>query len=162
VKVLPRPILSVTSAPGISESQTLLLTMDHMAWTLYASNFILGMPGIEFVWPGTWSSVSCFIGWAISILTASLRHSWACALLSVLRMLLTTELELSELSTSLAMNLLLNLSRTLFGLLFVLNHLFQLVRGKLGWCAGTRALLNYIIKLGISQTSIWTQSICGI
>jgi len=33
VKVLPRPISSATSAPGISESQSHLLTMNHMAHT---------------------------------------------------------------------------------------------------------------------------------
>ena len=50
-----------------------------------------------------------------------------------------------------------NLSRTLVRLRFVLNDLFQSLRGKLGRWADTPALLEFIAMLGISQTSIWTQ-----
>jgi len=57
VKVLPRPILPATSDPGISESQTPLLTMNNMAETWCARNFMLGWPGIKSLWPGTRSSV---------------------------------------------------------------------------------------------------------
>jgi hypothetical protein len=43
------------------------------------------------------------------------------------------------------------------GLRFVLNDLFQLLRGMLGRWAHTAALLEFVARLGISQTSIWTQ-----
>jgi len=45
VKVLPRPILSATIAPDISESQTHLLTINHMTQTWCARNFIPRRPG---------------------------------------------------------------------------------------------------------------------
>jgi len=57
----------------------------------------------------------------------------------------------------LAIHLLLNLSWTLFGPLFILNDLFQLLRGQFGIWAHTPALLKLIAMLGIPQTSTWTQ-----
>ena len=48
VNVLPRHISSATSAPGISVSQTHLLTMNHMTQTQCARYFIPGRPGIEY------------------------------------------------------------------------------------------------------------------
>jgi len=48
VKVFPRPISSATSAPGISASQTHLLTMNQMVHTWCARNLVPGRPGIEY------------------------------------------------------------------------------------------------------------------
>jgi len=62
----------------------------------------------------------------------------------------------------LTIHLLLNLSCSLVRLLYVLNDLSQLLRGELGWWVHTPALLRFIAMLGISQTSIPTQWICGI
>jgi len=42
VKVIPSPISAATSAPGISASQTHLLTMNQIAQTWCARNFVLG------------------------------------------------------------------------------------------------------------------------
>jgi len=47
VNVFPRPISSATSAPGISASQTHLLTMNQMPQTWCARNLVPGRPGIE-------------------------------------------------------------------------------------------------------------------
>jgi len=95
VKVLPRPISSTTSTPGISESQTHLLTKNHMAETWCARNFVPGRPPLEFLWHGTRSSVDWQIWWAFSSLTASSRH-WCSNWLSiVLRTVFNTELGLS-------------------------------------------------------------------
>jgi len=187
VKVFPRPILSATSAPDISESQTHLLPMINMAQTWYGRNFCLGRPGIEYLWPGTWSSIDWRIGWAFSSLTASSKLSCSKLLLIVLRTVFNTELvfhgsrssspfhcywtslapwlvifsssmvSFSSSKVLLAIHLLLNLSGTLVGLLFVLNGLFQLLRREVGWWAHTLALLKFIVLLGISQPSIWTQ-----
>src|SRR5882757_5935385 len=92
VKVFPRPILSATTAPGISASQTHLLTMNQMAHTWCARNLVPGKPGIEYLWPGTRSSVDWRIEWAFSSLTASSRHSSSNWLLIVLRTVLKMEL----------------------------------------------------------------------
>jgi len=62
LKVFPRPILSATSATGISVSQTHLLTMNHMAQTWCARNFFPGRPGIDYLGPGTGSSIDWGIG----------------------------------------------------------------------------------------------------
>jgi len=75
VKVLPRPILSATSAPCKSESQTHLLTMIHTAQTWCTRKFFPGRPGMEYLWPGTQSLVDRRIGWPFSRLTASARQS---------------------------------------------------------------------------------------
>jgi len=47
VNILPRPISSSNSAPGISESQNHLLTTIYMAITWCARNLLLGGPGME-------------------------------------------------------------------------------------------------------------------
>ena len=47
VKVFQRPISSATSAPGISATQTHLLTMNHIAKTWCTRNMVLGRPRIE-------------------------------------------------------------------------------------------------------------------
>jgi hypothetical protein len=57
VKVLPTPISSATSASGNLESHTHLLTMNRMAQTLCTRHCIPGRPGIQYLWPGTRSSV---------------------------------------------------------------------------------------------------------
>jgi len=62
----------------------------------------------------------------------------------------------------LAIHLLLDLSCTMVGLLFVLNDLFQLLQGKLGLWAHTPALLKCTVMLGNSHTCIWAQQVCGI
>ena len=71
VKVFPCPISSATSAPGISASQTHIVTMDQIAQTWCPRHFGLGRAGIEYLWPGTWSSIDGRIGWAFGSLTAS-------------------------------------------------------------------------------------------
>jgi len=70
VTVFPRPISSSTSAPDISASQTHLLKMNHTAQMWCTRHFIRGRPGIEYLWPGTSSSVDRRIGWTFSSLTA--------------------------------------------------------------------------------------------
>jgi len=100
VKVFPRPISSATSTPGISESQTHLLTMNQMSQTWCARNLVPGRRGIGYLWPGTWSSGDWRIGWAFSSLTASSRHSCSNSLLIWLRTVLNTELVLSGSRTS--------------------------------------------------------------
>ena len=96
VKVFPRPISSATRAPGISASQTHLLTMNHIAQTWCARHLVPGRPGNEYLWPGTLSSVEWRIWWAFSSLTASSRHWCSNSLLIVLRRVLNTELVLSR------------------------------------------------------------------
>jgi len=95
VKLFPRPISSATSAPGLSVSETHLLTMNHMAQTWFAKNLVPGRAGIEYMWPGTQSSVDWQIRWAFSSLTASSRHSCSNLLLIVFRTGFNTELVLS-------------------------------------------------------------------
>jgi len=92
VEVFPRPISSATSVPGKSASHTHLLTMNQMAWTWRARNLVPGRTGIEYLWPGTQSSVDWWIGWAFSSLTASSRHSCSNSLLIVLRSVFNTDL----------------------------------------------------------------------
>jgi len=93
VEVFPRPILSATSAPGASASQTHLLTKNQMALTWCARNLVPGRPGTQ-------SSVDWRIGWAFSSLTTSSRHWWLNWLLIVLRTVFNTELVIGELTTS--------------------------------------------------------------
>jgi hypothetical protein len=57
VKVMPIPIASATSTPGILQSPNHVLTVNHMAQTWWASNLVLGKVGIEYMRPGTQSSV---------------------------------------------------------------------------------------------------------
>jgi len=96
VEVFPRPISSATSGPGIIASQTHLLILNQMAESWCARNLVTGRPGIDYLWPGIWSSVDWQIGLAFSSLTASSRHSCSMSLLSLLRKVLKTELVSSE------------------------------------------------------------------
>jgi len=82
VTVFPSPISPAPSSPGISVSQTHLLTMNHMTLTWCARNFVPGRPGIEYLWSGTQSSIDWWIGWAFSSLTASSSH-WCSNSLSI-------------------------------------------------------------------------------
>jgi len=100
VKVFPSPISSATSAPGISASQIHLLTMNQMAQTWCTKNIVPGWPGIEYLGPGTQSSVEWRIGLAFSSLTASSKHSCSNSLLIVLSTVFCTELLFSGLRTS--------------------------------------------------------------
>jgi len=100
VIVFPEPISSATSAPGISSSQTHLLTMNQMALTWCANNSVPGRPGIEYLQPGTPSSVDWRWGCAFSTITASSRHSCLNSLLIVLRIVFCTELVFSGSRTS--------------------------------------------------------------
>jgi len=100
VKVFPRPISSATDAPGISASQTHLITMNQMAQTWCFKNLVPGRPGIEYMWPGTWSSGDWWIGWTFSSLTSSSRHSCSNSLLIGLRTVFSTELVFSGSRTS--------------------------------------------------------------
>jgi len=95
VKVFPRPISSATSAPGISLSQTHLLTRNHMAQTWCTRNFVLARPGIEYLWPATRSSMDWWIGWAFSSLTATSRHSCTKSLFIVKKTVFSIELVFS-------------------------------------------------------------------
>jgi len=92
-KVFPRPILSATSPPGISASQTHLHTMNQMAQTWCTRYLGPGRPGIEYLWPETQFSVDWRIAWAFSSLTASSRQSCSNWLLIMLRIVLNTEME---------------------------------------------------------------------
>jgi len=100
VKVFPSPISSSTSAPGVSASQTHLLTMNQITKTWLPTQFVPRRPGIEWLWPTTWSSIDWRIGWGFSCLTTSSRHSWSNSLLFVLITVLHTELVLSGSRTS--------------------------------------------------------------
>jgi len=91
VKVFPWPVLSATSAPSISASQTHHLTIKQMAQTWCTRNIVPGRPGIEYLWPGTHSSVDWRIRWAFSSLTVSSRHSCSILLLIVLITVLNTK-----------------------------------------------------------------------
>ena len=98
--VMPRPISSATSAPGISESETHLLTMNDVAQTWCTTNLVPGRPPIEYLWPGTQSTVDWQIRWALGSLTASSRHRCSNSLLIVSSTVFNTELLLSGLRTS--------------------------------------------------------------
>jgi len=100
VKVFLRPISSATNAPGISASQTHLFTMNLKSQTCCAKNLVPGRPGIEYLWPGTRSSVDWRIGCAFSSLTASSRHLCSNSLWIVLRTVFSTELVSSGSRTS--------------------------------------------------------------
>jgi len=100
VKVFQKPFSSATSAPGISASQTYLLTMNNIAPTRIARDLAPGRPGIEFWWRWTLSSVDQRMRWAFSTLTASARHSCSNLLLIVLRHVLNTELVFAGSRTS--------------------------------------------------------------
>jgi len=100
VKVIPRPISSTTSAPGISAFQTDLLSMNHMAQTLCAKYYVPGRPGIESWWPGLQLSGDWLRGHAFSSLTASSRHSCSNLLWIVWRAIFSTDLVFSESRTS--------------------------------------------------------------
>jgi len=100
VKVFPRPISSAPSAPGIPVSQILLLKLNQMAQTWWSRILVPGRPGIEYLWPGTWSSVDWRIGWAFSSLTASSRHLCSNFVLIVQRTIFNTELVFAGLRTS--------------------------------------------------------------
>jgi hypothetical protein len=100
LKVCTRPISSATSAPAISASYTHVLMINQMAETGCGRNFVPGRPGIEYMWPGTRSSVDWRIGWTFSSLTASSKHSCSNSLLIVLRTVLNPELALSGSRTS--------------------------------------------------------------
>ena len=95
VKVLPSPISCATSAPGISESHTHLLRMNHMAQIWCARNFVSGRHGSEYLCPGTWLLVDWRIGMQFRRLTFPSRHSCSNFLLIVLRTVLNPELVLS-------------------------------------------------------------------
>jgi len=100
VKVFPRLISSTTSAPSISASQTHLLTMNHMTQTWRARHQVPGRPGIQYLWPGTWSSVDWQIGWAFSSLTALSRYSCSNSLLILLSSVFNTQLVFAGSRTS--------------------------------------------------------------
>jgi len=70
--VLPRLISSPTSALGISEYKTHLLTINHTVQTWCSRNVIPGSAGGDCWLPGTWSACDWWLGWAFSCLTASL------------------------------------------------------------------------------------------
>jgi len=158
VKVFPIPISSATSAPTISASQTHLLTMTQMAQTWCTRYLVPGRNGIDYLWPGTWSSGDWRTGQAFSSLTVSSRPWCANLLLMVLSTVLNTGLLLSGSRTTMRSC---TSSRTSLEPwlvnIFVLNDVCQLLRGKLGRLADTKALLKFIAMLGISQTSIRTQ-----
>jgi len=100
VKVFPRPSSSATSACGISPSQTHLLTMNQIAQTWCSRNLVPGRHGIEYLRPGTRSSVDWLIGCAFSSLTWSSRQSCSNSLMIVLRTVFGTELLSSGWRTS--------------------------------------------------------------
>jgi len=100
VNGVPRPISSATTAPGISASETHLLTMNQMTKTWCARKWVIGRPGIEYLPPGTRSAVDWRIGCAFSSLTASSRHSCSNSLLIVLRSGFSPELVFSGLRIS--------------------------------------------------------------
>jgi len=100
VNFLPRPISFGTSAPGISESQTHFLTMNPMAKTWCARNFVPGRFGIVYLWLRTQSSVDWWIGWVFSSIIASSRQLCSYLLLTILSEAFNTELVYFQLRTS--------------------------------------------------------------
>ena len=100
VKILPRSISSATSATGIPDCQTHLPTMNHVAKTWGARNFVPGWAGIESLWPGTPSCGILRIRWAFSGLTASSWHSCSIYLLIVSGTAVSTDPESSGSRTS--------------------------------------------------------------
>jgi len=156
-KYMARPIPSATSTPQIWESQTHFLTIKH-----YGPN--LGCPEVCYgqVWNWilvAWNTVICWLANRMGIqqpdrlirkLIFKFIVDWVENSIQYWTGIIWIEVLLTT-------HLLLNLSCTLVGMLFILNDLFQLHRGMFGWWAHTTALLKFITMLGISQTSIWTQ-----
>jgi len=75
VNILPWPISSATSAPGISESHTYLLTMKHIVQTWCMRNLVPGWLGLEHIVTESRSGLDWWMGQAFSNLTTSSRHS---------------------------------------------------------------------------------------
>jgi len=71
-----------------------------MAQSWCARNLFPGRPGIEYLWPGTWSSIDWRPALASSSLSASSRHLWTNSLLIILRTRINTELVFSGSRTS--------------------------------------------------------------
>jgi len=100
VKVMPRPISSATSATGISETQTHLLTINYIGQNRSAIIMVPGRPGIEYMLPGTWSAFYWWIGQAFSSPTSSSSNVYSNLLLIWLRTGFKTELLLCGSRTS--------------------------------------------------------------
>jgi len=96
----PRPISSATSLPGISASQNQFLMMNQMAQTWCSRNIVPRRLGIEYLWPGTLSSIEWRTGWAFCSLTASSTHSCWNSLLIVLSTVINSELVFAGSRTS--------------------------------------------------------------
>jgi len=101
VDIFLRPISSATSTPGTSESQTHLLTVNHIAQTWCARTLVPGRPWIKYLLPGTQSSIDWQTSWAFSSLITSWWHSSPISFLIMWRTALNSALVLSESRTSL-------------------------------------------------------------
>jgi len=92
VKFFPRPISSATSALGISESETHLITMNFVAQTWCPRKFLPGTPGMRYIWEEIRSAFEWRICQEFSSQASSTRHWHSNSLFIVLRILLNTEL----------------------------------------------------------------------
>jgi hypothetical protein len=92
VEVFSRHISSTTSTPGLSVSKTYLLTMNQMAQIWCSTTLVQSGPRIEYLWPGTWSSVDWQIGWAFRSLPAVSRVMFSNLFVIELTIILNTEL----------------------------------------------------------------------
>jgi len=100
VIVFPRLISSASSAPGISASETHLLTMNQITQNWSTKNIVLDRSSIEYLWPSTRSSCDWRIWCAFSTLTSSSKHTCSNLLLIVLGTVFGTELVFSGSRTS--------------------------------------------------------------
>jgi len=154
VKVLPRPISSATSAPGISPSQTHLLKMNQMAQTSSARNLVKGRPGIVFLQPGTRSSVDWRIGCRFSSTTASIIQTCSNSLLILLRTVFSTKLVFSG-SRTYSPSFTSSWTSVAILPVFVLFWLISFSYSDICWADKLilRNFWKYISMLGISQWS---------
>jgi hypothetical protein len=100
VNVIPTPITSAPGDPGISASPTHFLIKTRMAQPRCTRKQVPGRPGIEFLRPGTLSSVDWGIEHTFSSLTDSSSHLYSSAVLIVLQTGISTEPEFPALRTS--------------------------------------------------------------
>jgi len=153
VKVLPSLISSATSAPGISASQTHLLTTNHMAQAWCAKTFVPGRPGKRIV--VAWDTVRCWLAkWKgiqqpdCIIQTLMVKLVVGCIENSIHYW--THIIWIEDLLT--IFHLLLSFPWTFVCFVFVLNDLFQSLWYRLGRWAHTPVHLKFISMFRISQT----------
>jgi len=159
-EIVPRPILSATSTPGISESQTHLLTLNYIVQTWSTRNIVPGRPGTENLWHGKWLSVDWWIGWAFSSLMAASRNSCSNSLLIVLNTVFNTELIFSESRTSSSSSTRISTSLALLSVFFW-SSIISFICSNVSWADGIifRCSWNSSLCLYFTDNSLF-EGIC--